>query len=66
MKKGDLVRWAHPLDPDIGVVVTVIPPDHGARDASAVIRWIGDDCTGQYPVSHHLLKTLREGDEEQV
>ena len=56
MKVGDLVKWTHPQNLTIGIIVELYPP----KDAH--ICWCeNDDTDGIYPLDHEHLEFLSEG-----
>jgi len=55
MKVGDLVRWTHPQNLTIGIIVELYPPK------DAYIYWCEDDDThGIYPLDHEHLEPVNE------
>jgi len=65
MKTGDLVRWTHPDDEGVGLVLKVIslPSEHGIGEA--VICWSPskqqpEGHTGIYPALHQYMEIVNE------
>ena len=65
MKTGDLVRWTHPDDEGVGLVLKVIslPSEHA--NGEAVICWSPskqqpEGHTGNYPAQHQYMETISE------
>jgi len=65
VKPGDLVRWTHPDDEGVGLVLEVISqPDH-IGCGEAVICWSPskqqpEGHTGNYPAQHQYMEIISE------
>lgn len=66
MKVGDLVKWTHPDAEDIGIIRALLPSGIFSDMDHALIHWFKDpDCSGPYPMDHHLLEVVeRKGKNE--
>ena len=53
MKVGTLVRWTHPEDLSIGIVLS-------KRLGMLAIKWFGKEGCGYYPSSHELMEIISE------
>ena len=65
MKRGDLVRWTHPDDEGLGLVLEVISQPDRIGYGEAVIMWMPSKGhpaghTGCYPARHHHMETISE------
>ena len=66
MKAGDLVRWTHPGDEGVGLILEVILQPTKLATGEAVILWSPSKRqpgghTGCYPARHHYMETISEG-----
>ena len=64
MKTGDLVRWTHPDDEGVGIILKVFrhPDEHG--DGEAEIWWLPSlgqhGHRGIYPARHRYMEIINE------
>ncbi len=65
MKTGDLVRWTHPDDEGVGIILKVFrhPDEHG--DGEAEIWWMPKERyptghRGIYPARHRYMEIVNE------
>ncbi len=66
MRPGDLVRWTHPADAGLGVVLDVISQPDQFGDGEAVIFWLpslknSENHRGVYPAQHQYMELISEG-----
>jgi hypothetical protein len=65
MTAGTLVRWTHPDDQPIGIVLEVISDPRSFQNGCLIIFW-GSDRThpnghrGIYPAEHKYMKVISE------
>jgi len=65
VKAGDLVRWTHPNDQPIGIVLEVISDPMSFQDGCLIIFW-GSDRTypnghcGIYPAEHKYMEVCSD------
>ena len=65
MKPGDLVRWTHPDDEGLGLVLEVVSQPDRIGCGEAVIMWSPSKAqpaghTGCYPAQHQYMETISE------
>jgi len=63
MKTGDLVRWTHPDDEGVGIVLKVVslPSEHGTGEVE--IYWTMSGVghhRGMYPAQHRYMEWISE------
>ena len=61
MKIGDLVRWTHPKDESVGIILEVISLPNQYGDGQVVIDWLpssknSKNHRGVYPARHQYME----------
>jgi hypothetical protein len=65
VRVGDLVRWTHPDDEGVGLILEVISQPTKLVTGEAVIMWSPskkqpEGHTGCYPARHHYMEVISE------
>lgn len=58
-KVGDLVRWTHLTNSDLGIVIGILPALFPEAAARLNVQWLVEpDHSGHYRANHHSIKLV--------